>query len=170
GAGTVPAPWEFAQAAHGLRNELGLQDHQLLIEPGRSVVGPFGVLVAEVLQVKTHGGARWLLINAGMNDLLRPALYQANHRIEPTDQGASGTPWRVAGPVCESTDDFGTHVVADPAPARVVIRDAGAYGFVMASEYNGRPLPTEVFIKDGNLEHTSQSPGSARWVQARVDA
>ncbi len=170
GKGAVPAPWEFAQAAFELRKQLSLEDHRLLIEPGRSVVGSFGVLVADVLQVKTHGGARWLLINAGMNDLLRPALYQAHHRIEPTSQAPNGEPWRVAGPVCESTDDFGTHVVSDPAPARVVIRDAGAYGFVMASEYNGRALPTEVFINDGKVVHVSASPGSARWVQSRVDA
>ncbi len=164
----VPAT-EFARVAARVRNETGLGKLDVLIEPGRCLVGPFGLLVADVLQVKENDHNRWMLINAGMNDLLRPALYQAYHRIESLSAAPSGQPWRVAGPVCESTDDFGTHVVADSAE-QVVLRDAGAYGYVMASEYNGRPLPGEAFIANGHLAHFRPSPGLENWIQSRLNS
>jgi diaminopimelate decarboxylase len=72
--------------------------------------------------------------------------------------------------VCESTDDFGAHPLGNESPALVVIRDAGAYGFVMASEYNGRPLPAEVFVSGGAVTRVSASPGRAAWVRRRLDA
>jgi diaminopimelate decarboxylase len=170
GKGAVPEPAEFASAARRLLSERGLEDHRLLIEPGRCLVGAHGVLVADVIQVKQAPHLRWLLLNAGMNDLLRPALYQARHRIEPIDEPPSGAPWQVAGPVCESTDDFGEHLVSDPPPRRVVVRDAGAYGFVMSSEYNGRALPAEVFIAGGQLVKRSESSSTQRWIESRLSA
>jgi diaminopimelate decarboxylase len=170
GAGPVPPPWEFAKAARVLHQEEGLGDHTLLIEPGRSVVGPFCVLVADVVQIKATPEHSWLMLNVGMNDLIRPALYQAMHRIESLAAPPSGRPWRVAGPVCESTDDFGSHSVSEPPPAQVVLRDAGAYGFVMSSEYNGRALASEVFIADKKLLHMSPSPGTDRWLRSRLSA
>jgi diaminopimelate decarboxylase len=110
------------------------------------------------------------MIDAGMNDLIRPALYSAIHRIEPLDRLPQGTAWRVVGPVCESADDFGEHVLGEPLPARVVIRDAGAYGFSMASEYNGRALPSEVFASHGRVVKLSPSPGTKNWVERRLGA
>jgi diaminopimelate decarboxylase len=109
------------------------------------------------------------MINAGMNDLLRPALYGAQHRIEPIDSLPGAKVWRVVGPICESSDDFGSHAIGEP-PARVVIRDAGAYGFSMASEYNGRPLPSELFLDNARLAHVSRGPGMQAWVERRLKA
>ncbi len=169
--GSSPArpPEEFAQAALGLLREQGLGDLMLVVEPGRCLVGPFGVLVAGVVQEKTSGERRWLMIDAGMNDLLRPALYQARHRIEPVERQPGELVHRVVGPVCESTDDFGDHALGE-VPRQVVIRDTGAYCFVMASEYNGRPLPAELFVKDGKLVHVSASPGLEAWLASRLRA
>jgi diaminopimelate decarboxylase len=102
-----------------------------------------------------------------MNDLLRPALYGARHRIEPVFHPPGDTSWRVVGPVCESSDDFGDHPLGD-APSLVVIRDAGAYAFSMASEYNGRPLPAEVFVDGGSVVGVAPSPGADAWVERRL--
>lgn len=137
----------FVRAGRAALDAHGLADLPMLIEPGRALVAAYGILVAEVIQPKRSGDRRWLLVDAGMNDLLRPALYQAHHRIEPlVDDGAPRLPWRVAGPVCESSDDFGTHPLPDPPPPHVVVREAGAYGRSMASTYNQRPIAPEVFV------------------------
>ena len=164
-----PPPPAFAKAALEQLRAEGLGDLMLVVEPGRSMVGPYGVLVAGVVQSKVSGERRWLMIDAGMNDLVRPALYGARHRIESLDAPPSGAPYRVVGPVCESSDDFGEHVTGE-LPERVVIRDAGAYGFAMASEYNGRPLPSEVFVQGGRVAHVSRSPGADAWIQSRLRA
>jgi diaminopimelate decarboxylase len=110
------------------------------------------------------------MVDAGMNDLIRPALYGAKHRIEPVDREPGATLYRVVGPVCESTDDFGEHAMSDPAPSLVVMRDAGAYGFVMASEYNGRPLPAEIFVSGGRVVSVSPTPGREAWIRRRLEA
>lgn len=111
------------------------------------------------------------MIDAGMNDLIRPALYQAKHRIEPIDRApaAAATALRVVGPVCESSDDFGAHPIGDPRPDLVVIRDAGAYGFTMASEYNGRGLPAEAFLEGGRLALVSRPRDAAAWARERLE-
>jgi len=170
--GGAPAaePAAFVQAALGLLAEHGLSSQKLVIEPGRSLVAPFGVVVSTVIQSKRASERRWVMMDAGMNDLLRPALYGAKHRIEPLDRAPGGAEWRVVGPVCESTDDFGTHPLGDEPCEKVVIRDAGAYGFVMASEYNGRPLPAEVFVEGGKVVKTSVAPGRDDWVRRRLGA
>lgn len=169
GDGPAAPPSEFATAALGLLRDEGLSDLTLVVEPGRSIVGSYGVLLAKVVQTKTSGERRWLMIDAGMNDLLRPALYQARHRIEPIDKVATDTIYRVVGPVCESTDDFGEHAIGE-VPEMVVLRDAGAYSFTMASEYNARPLPAEVFVDDGKVIHKNPSPGLQAWLAARLRA
>jgi diaminopimelate decarboxylase len=161
---------DFVKAALGVLAEYRLADLQLIIEPGRALVGPHGVLIARVICEKPTRGRRWLFIDAGMNDLMRPALYGARHRIEPLERLPSGPVWHVAGPVCESADDFGEHELGTPAPEFVVIRDAAAYGFSMANEYNGRALPSEVFIRAGSVFKVSASPGTETWVSRRLDA
>jgi diaminopimelate decarboxylase len=175
GAGCDVRPADFATALVRELQRVGATHRRTVVEPGRSLVAAHGVLCATTIQVKHSVRAaverRWLLIDAGMNDLLRPALYQARHRIEPVDQAPSeaGPHYRVAGPVCESSDDFGEHRFAQP-PARVVVRDAGAYGFTMASEYNARPLPREIFVSAGRVCATL-SPGSTdAWLRRRLDA
>ena len=146
---------------------------KVVVEPGRSLVAAHGVLCAKVISWKRSatdaGELRWLIIDAGMNDLMRPATYQALHRIEPMDlvPNATATRYRVVGPVCESSDDFGAHPFEE-VPAFVVIRDAGAYGFTMASEYNGRGLPAEVFLSGGRVVEVSKGGSVEEWVSRRV--
>ncbi|MFO0658972.1 MAG: diaminopimelate decarboxylase [Polyangiaceae bacterium] len=173
GNGCEVQPSDFARLSRDVALKMGLGDLRLLSEPGRSLVAAHGALVASVIQSKrAHLGsrdARWLMIDAGMNDLLRPALYQARHRIEPlTLSNASQTTWRVAGPICESSDDFGDYELPIDAPSHVVIRDTGAYGFTMASEYNGRGMPCEVFLEAGEISSVSAGHDVYRWVRARL--
>ena len=170
GAGQRARPADFAKSAVALLAEQGLADLMLVAEPGRSMVGAHGVLVAKVVQSKVSAEHQWVMIDAGMNDLLRPALYGAKHRIEPLEREPSTPEWRVVGPVCESSDDFGEHPLGASVPDSVVIRDAGAYSFTMASEYNGRALAAEVFVKQGAVVSTSPSPGAAAWVKRRLQA
>ncbi len=128
-------------------------DCEVVLEPGRRIVGAAGVLVSTVISVKTTPTHRFVILDAAMNDLIRPALYKAWHEIVPlvdTGRGA-WTPAEVVGPVCESTDKF---AAARPMPElaagdRVAFLCAGAYGAVMSSEYNGRPRAAEVVVQDG---------------------
>jgi diaminopimelate decarboxylase len=170
GGAPAPRPAEFARAALTLLKDEGLDDLTLVVEPGRALVGPHGVVVASVVQGKCSGSRRWAMIDAGMNDLIRPALYGARHRIEPLDRLPSAPASRVVGPVCESSDDFGEHELGDPLPKQVVIRDAGAYGFVMASVYNGRSMPAEVFVAAGRVKSVSAGSGPDAWVKSRLGA
>jgi diaminopimelate decarboxylase len=170
GGAPAPAPGEFVAEALRLMAAQGLSALKLVIEPGRSLVAPYGVLVARVVQTKREGDRRWVMLDAGMNDLIRPALYGAKHRIELCDAAPAEPEWRVVGPVCESSDDFGAHALGAAPEGLVVLRDAGAYGFVLASEYNGRALPAEVFVRDGRITHVSPSPGRAAWVKRRLEA
>jgi diaminopimelate decarboxylase len=172
GSGCPSAPADFARAAARLLAGSELRGLTLVVEPGRSLVAAHGALVASVIGSKRSsigGERRWIMIDAGMNDLIRPALYAARHRIEPVlgavAGGAKG--WRVVGPVCESSDDFGEHPFEAP-PAHVVIRDAGAYGYVMASEYNGRALPAEVFLSGGKIAAVSRPRSVDGWVAERL--
>ncbi len=170
GDGQSAEPADFARSAVKLLKSEGLGDLMLVAEPGRSMVGAHGVLVAKVVQSKVSAEHQWIMIDAGMNDLLRPALYGAKHRIEALDRAPSAPQWRVVGPVCESSDDFGEHPIGPKVPEAVVIRDAGAYAFTMASEYNGRALAAEVFVRQGAVSNVSPSPGAAAWVKRRLQA
>lgn len=122
----------------------------LLLEPGRSIVGPAGVLLTKVLYTKTNHGKKFLVVDAAMNDLLRPALYGAYHQIVPVEATA-GTPLEtvdVVGPVCE-TGDFLARDRELPVRQEgdlLALLDAGAYGMALASNYNTRPRPAEVLI------------------------
>ncbi len=122
---------------------------QILLEPGRFLVGNAGVLLAEVLYRKQTGKKHFTVVDAGMNDLVRPAMYEAYHQIEPVGKprpGAISTD--VVGPVCESGDVFCHDRSISPLERgdRVAILSAGAYGFSMASNYNTRPRPAEVLV------------------------
>ena len=125
----------------------------VVIEPGRWVIGPAGVLVAAVVDVKPRGPDQYfVVVDAGMSELIRPALYGSFHRIElPTPRTTPRVTCDVVGPICETSDVFGTDRVM-PLPEvgdLVVIRDAGAYGSAMASNYNRHSLPAEVLVDDG---------------------
>ena len=122
---------------------------QILLEPGRFLVGNAGVLLAEVLYRKQTGRKHFTVVNAGMNDLVRPAMYEAYHQIEPIVKPRSGAiSTDVVGPVCESGDVFCHDRSISPLERgdRVAILSAGAYGFSMASNYNTRPRPAEVLV------------------------
>ena len=126
----------------------------VIVEPGRSIVGAAGALLTRVLYVKENRGKQFVIVDAGMNDLLRPALYSAFHRVEPVaSRGGDTRRVDVVGPVCE-TGDF---LARDRNLERVqpgdllAVRDAGAYGFVMASNYNMRPRAAEALVEDGGL-------------------
>jgi diaminopimelate decarboxylase len=124
-----------------------------LVEPGRVLVGPAGSLLTRIVDVKHFPGERtFVVLDAGMTELLRPALYGAYHRIEPL-RVRDGEPVvaDIVGPVCESTDTFGRDRLLPPVEVGdvMIVRDAGAYGAVMASTYLRRPLPPEVLVDGG---------------------
>jgi diaminopimelate decarboxylase len=172
--GKAPSPGDFVRTVRAEQHAQGLGSLGLHIEPGRALVAPFGVLLARVIQSKVASVARWLMIDAGMNDLVRPALYQARHRIVPlvasTRRDVDLCTWRVVGPVCESSDDFGEHTLPREAPAAVAILDAGAYGYTMASQYNGRQLPVEVFVRDGRVVGRTKRATTEEWARERARA
>jgi diaminopimelate decarboxylase len=120
-----------------------------VIEPGRSIIGPAGVLLTRVLYRKTNGEKKFVIVDAEMNDLIRPSLYQAEHQIVPVSTvGQNAEVVDIVGPVCESGDFFARdrelpHVDEGDLLA---ILDAGAYGMALASNYNSRPRPAEVLV------------------------
>jgi diaminopimelate decarboxylase len=168
-----PDPQRFARELPALLDAIpgDRRPRRLAIEPGRALVARAGFLVARVLHVRARGG-RQIVLDTGMTELIRPALYDARHGIDaltslgrPLSPGAAGPedsagrpglalePARVEGPICESTDHLGEHRLP---PLRrgdlVVIRDAGAYAASLASTYNGRPRPPQVIAEsDGSL-------------------
>ncbi len=136
----------------------GAADHEWRFEPGRWLVAPVGVLLAEVLAVKQRrdasGERRFVVLAAGMNDLLRPALYGARHRLVPVlPRPGAETSATVVGPVCESGDTFEAAAMLPPLEVGdlVALLDVGAYGAVMSSNYNGRPRLAELTIERGRL-------------------
>lgn len=130
---------------------LGLNVH-LLLEPGRSIVGPAGALITSVIYRKTNDGKRFLVVDAAMNDLVRPALYAAYHEVVPVIQHSGGAARMevvdVVGPICESGDFFAHDRELPPVKEGdlLAILDAGAYGMVLASNYNTRMRPAEILV------------------------
>jgi diaminopimelate decarboxylase len=126
---------------------------KVAIEPGRVLVGPAGVLLAKVVDVKQFPGTkRFVVLDAGMTELMRPALYGAYHRIEPLmRRDGDAIPVDIVGPICESTDAYARDRSFPPVDVDdvVVVRDVGAYGAVMGHTYLRRPLPPEVLV-DGD--------------------
>jgi diaminopimelate decarboxylase len=146
----IAGPAEYAAAVIPELRRSGLP---VLLEPGRSVVGHAGALIARVVDTKQYpDGRRFAVLDAGMGELIRPALYGSYHRIVPVRPrtGDSG-PWDVVGPICESSDVFARDRVLPPLDVDdlVAILDAGAYGSVMASNYNRHLLPAEVLVDAG---------------------
>ncbi len=148
---TPPSPADYAALIARTTASL---DCDIIVEPGRSLVGNAGVLVSEVLVVKESRGRTFAVIDAAMNDLLRPALYGAHHEIVPllhTD--AARQPIDVVGPICESSDVLAAgRSLARPEPGSLcAILSAGAYGAVQSSGYNARPLVPEVLVSGGRF-------------------
>lgn len=141
---------EYARAVLNVLQGLGAH---LLLEPGRFLIAQAGVLLTRVLYTKANGSKRFVVTDAGMNDLIRPALYGAHHEVIPVRQG--DTPAHVAdlvGPVCESGDFFARDRALTAAPGDLLaVLDAGAYGMSLSSNYNSRPRPAEVLVEAGNV-------------------
>ena len=141
-----PAPFEkyFSLLRKFIKSRQGQQVH---IEPGRAIVGQCGSLISKVLYIKKGSNTTFAVIDAGMTDLIRPALYQAHHKIENLTSKGILSKYDVVGPVCESADTFARFIEL-PETRRgdiIAIRSAGAYGEAMASRYNLRNLPGVVF-------------------------
>jgi diaminopimelate decarboxylase len=144
-----PLPSQYGDL---IRETVGHLGCEIEIEPGRLVAGNAGLMVSAVIYVKSGEGRDFLILDGAMNDLIRPAMYDAHHDIVPVIEPAPGTeqqPYDIVGPVCESGDTFAKQRMMPPLTAGdlVAFRSAGAYGAVMASEYNSRPLIPEVLVK-----------------------
>ena len=130
----------------------------LLLEPGRSIVGPAGALLTSIIYKKSNNGKKFLIVDAAMNDLLRPALYGAFHEIVPvsllTDQITKSETTDIVGPVCETGDFFARDRILPLVEEGdlLAILDAGAYGMVLASNYNTRPRPAEVLVSGKSVK------------------
>jgi diaminopimelate decarboxylase len=138
-----------------IRKAIDELDVRLIFEPGRMITGNAGILVTQVLYVKEAESKKFAVVDAAMNDLIRPALYDAWHEMIPVKEADPETPrekYDVVGPVCETTDIL-AEARALPQleeATHLAILSAGAYGAVQASEYNSRPLVPEVLVKDGH--------------------
>lgn len=143
-----PLPLDYGAVVKRTVGDLGCE---VEIEPGRLIAGNAGLMVSEVIYVKSGEDREFLILDAAMNDLIRPAMYESWHDIVPvreTDPGDEKTPYDVVGPVCESGDTFSKQRPLPPLKEGdlVAFRSAGAYGAVMASEYNTRPMIPEVLV------------------------
>ena len=143
-----PLPSDYGALVKRTLGHLGCE---IEIEPGRLIAGNAGLMVSEVIYVKEGEDREFLIIDGAMNDLIRPAMYDAHHDIVPVVEPAAGiemAKYDVVGPVCESGDTFAKHREMAPMKSGdlVAFRSAGAYGAVMASEYNSRPLIPEVLV------------------------
>jgi diaminopimelate decarboxylase len=143
-----PLPIEYGQVIRETVGDLGCE---IEIEPGRLIAGNAGIMVSSVIYVKQGEGRKFLIVDSAMNDLVRPSMYDAHHDIVPVIDGPPGAPqepFDIVGPVCESGDTFarGRNLPLLAADDLIAFRSAGAYGAVMASEYNSRPLIPEVMV------------------------
>jgi diaminopimelate decarboxylase len=155
-----PLPVEYGDLIRRTVGDLGCE---IEIEPGRLISGNAGLLVAQVIYVKRGEGRDFLILDAAMNDLVRPAMYGAWHDIVPVVEPPAGVDlhaFDVVGPVCETGDTFARGRPMPPVPegALVAFRSAGAYGAVMSSEYNTRPLIPEVMVKGDHFAVIRRRP------------
>ena len=149
----APDPARYAAAIAPIVEATGLD---LLLEPGRCLVGPAGILVGRIADVKCYPGSpRFMVLDTGMTELVRPALYGAYHRMEAvTPRAGDQQVYEVVGPLCETSDTLGHERRFGPVEVgdEIAIFDAGAYGIAMASNYNRRRMPAEVLVDQGRWE------------------
>ncbi|RLB31878.1 MAG: diaminopimelate decarboxylase [Deltaproteobacteria bacterium] len=146
-----PHPNEYARA---LKEIIEGDSITLILEPGRVIIGNAGILVTRALYTKSTSNKRFIIVDAAMNDLIRPALYNSFHAVQPVKRTLSGMiKADLVGPVCETGDFFARDRTMPPfEPGDLVaLMSAGAYGFSMASNYNSRPRPAEVMVKGGQF-------------------
>src|SRR5579862_4686682 len=176
GLGVAYKPEDVTPAISGfvtdLRGRLAGRDVHVMIEPGRSIVGEAGVLLTRVLYRKKTGEKEFVIVDAAMNDLIRPALYGAYHEILPLRQtGAPHTRVDVVGPVCETGDFLARdRDMPEVFPGDLLaIRSAGAYGFAQSSNYNARPRAAEVLIEGGNWRTIRRRETYADLIRGELD-
>lgn len=156
------SPAEYGNMLSNVACEI--KDKKFIFEPGRLIAANSGILVSSVILVKNTANKKFAILDVAMNDLLRPALYDAAHQIIPveknTDINRTYQKYDFVGPICETADVFARDVEFSKLEARdlVAIRSTGAYGAVMSSEYNSRPLIPEVMVKDNNYEIIRSRP------------
>ena len=148
-----PAPAAYGEV---IRRRLGNLGARILFEPGRVFVGNAGILVASVEYIKTGAAKTFVILDAGMNDLIRPTLYEAHHDIVTVAEapaGEAGSLADIVGPICESGDYLARGRIFGEVGegALIVLKSAGAYGAVMSSNYNSRPLAPEVMVEGGSF-------------------
>ncbi len=149
---TPPEPAEYASAIHA---RLGNAPYEILIEPGRAIAANAGILVTRVEYLKANEDKHFAVVDAAMNDLIRPSLYQAWQKIIPVDNSVEGitATYDLVGPICETGDFVGKNRQLSLQPGQLLaIRSSGAYGFTMASNYNTRPRVAEIMV-DGSQVH-----------------
>jgi diaminopimelate decarboxylase len=164
---TVPSPAAYAEV---VRETVGDLECRLILEPGRLLVGNAGVLVTRILYVKEGATRTFVIVDAGMNDLIRPALYGAYHAIVPVAEAlpeAERVVVDVVGPICESGDTFarGRALPRVKAGDLLAFRTAGAYGAAMASTYNARAVPPEVMVNAADFAVVGDRSGIADWLR-----
>ncbi|NNU16133.1 diaminopimelate decarboxylase [Parvularcula sp. ZS-1/3] len=153
-----PLPSAYAEAVVRITGDLGVQ---LIFEPGRVIAGNAGLLLAQVVLTKTQTSKSFVVADAAMNDLIRPALYGAEHTLhQVTEKVGQPAPYTLVGPVCESTDTFARDaaLVAPEAGDLIAFGTAGAYGAVQASQYNTRPLVPEVLVDGDDYKIVRRRP------------
>ncbi|MCA0905851.1 diaminopimelate decarboxylase [Ruegeria marisrubri] len=155
-----PLPLEYGAL---IKKTLGHLGCEIEIEPGRLIAGNAGLMVSKVIYVKSGEGRDFLIVDGAMNDLIRPAMYEAHHDIVPVQEPAAGVEqqaYDIVGPVCESGDTFAKQRNMPPLKSGdlIAFRSAGAYGAVMASEYNTRPLIPEVLVNGDQFAVIRERP------------
>jgi diaminopimelate decarboxylase len=165
---------DYAEAIMPPLRDLGIRT---LVEPGRFLIGNAGVLLTRVRYIKQTGGKKFAIVDAGMNDLIRPALYQGYHEIVPVQQPKTERERKISkidivGPVCESGDflALGREMPELQEGYLLAIMSAGAYGFVMASNYNSRPLSAEALVRGDKFALIRRRQTREDLVRGEVDA
>jgi diaminopimelate decarboxylase len=167
--GEAIEPDEFAEAIVPLVEDTGLR---VIMEPGRYIVGPAGVLLTRVLYIKEGGGKRFVITDAGMNDLLRPSHYSGYHHIDPVEPaGRARGHVDVVGPICETGDFLALDREMElPEPGELLaIHTVGAYGFSMSSTYNQRPRPAEAMVKGSEMRLVRRRESVEELMAAELD-
>ena len=147
--------FNYANYQKSIIKFLGKYKSKIIFEPGRSIVGNTGILISKIIYIKENQSKDFIILDAGMNDLMRPALYGAKHRIIPANKkrGNSNKTYEFVGPICESTDKFLSIKKFQKLKEKelIIICDVGAYGSSLSSNYNLRPNPAEILIKGSKI-------------------
>jgi diaminopimelate decarboxylase len=134
---------------------LGKYNSKIIFEPGRSIVGNTGILISKIIYIKENQSKNFIILDAGMNDLMRPALYGVKHRIIPVNKTKkySNKTYEFVGPICESTDKFLSIKKFQKLKEKdlIIICDVGAYGSSLSSNYNLRSKPAEILVKGSRI-------------------